>query len=79
MATQSPPDPRLAVVLRRVRAEREQSQEAVAADADIVMTTVYRLERLKMNPAWTTVCAIAEALDLPLEELGRLVEAEGRD
>lgn len=78
MATETPPDPRLAAVLRRVRQERERSQEAVAGEADLVLTTISRVELVQMNPAWTTVCAIAEALDLPLGELGRLVEAEGR-
>jgi transcriptional regulator with XRE-family HTH domain len=78
MATQTPPDARLAAVLRRVREERDWTQEQVAHEADLVLTTVSRLELSQMNPAWTTVCAIAEALDLPLDELGRLVEAEGR-
>jgi DNA-binding XRE family transcriptional regulator len=72
-----PPDPRLANVLKQVRLERERTQEAAAYEADLVTTTVARVERCQINPAWTTVCAIAEALDLPLAELGRLVEAEG--
>jgi DNA-binding XRE family transcriptional regulator len=70
------PDQRLAKVLKRVRTEREQTQENTAFNADLVTTTIARVEGSHVDPAWTTVCAIAEALDLSLSELGQLVEAE---
>lgn len=71
------PDQRLATVVRRLRQEREQTIEGVGYGAGLVATTITRVEGGRVDPGWTTVCAIAEALGLPLAELGRLIEAEG--
>lgn len=71
-------DPRLAAILRQARIERGQTQEDLAYEADLVATTIARVEGGRVDPSWTTVCTIAEALGLPLDELGRLIEVEGR-
>jgi DNA-binding XRE family transcriptional regulator len=71
------PDHRLAIVLSRVRDEQQRTAERLALEADLVASTVTRIETERSDPTWTTVCALAEALELPLAELGRLVEAEG--
>jgi DNA-binding XRE family transcriptional regulator len=76
IAPRSAPDPDLAPVLRRLREQRGLSQEAVARRAGISLNSYARIEGGLANPSWTTGRAIAEALDVTLEELGRLVEAE---
>ena len=76
MPSHVPPDPALAAVLRLLRQEREESQEDVAFGADIATGTVSRVERVKLDPAWTTVRSLAKALDMSLEELGAAVERE---
>lgn len=68
------PDPRLARVLRRMREELGESQEDLALEADMTTSGYARIERGLAEPGWTTVCRIAEALGVSLEELGREVE-----
>jgi transcriptional regulator with XRE-family HTH domain len=70
-------DPRLAAVLRRLRTERELSQERLAVAAGITAGTINSIERGSRGPTWVTVCKLAEALGVSLNELGRQVEAEG--
>jgi transcriptional regulator with XRE-family HTH domain len=79
-----PVDRALAAVLRRIREDRGLSQEAVARKADISVVTLARIEGspdtpTKTSPAWATVSAIAAAMSLPLEELGRLVERQRQE
>jgi transcriptional regulator with XRE-family HTH domain len=69
-------DQDLAKVLRRLREERDYSREVVAVRAGVSLTTLVKAELGSSSPTWPTVRAIAEALDVSLEELGRLVEAE---
>lgn len=60
---------------RRVRALREAlgiSQEAFADRVGIHRTYIGGIERGERNPTLATLCRIAAALDLPLEELMRL-------
>jgi transcriptional regulator with XRE-family HTH domain len=71
-------DARLAAVLRRLRTERDLSQERLAAAAGITAGTINSIERGSRGPTWVTVCKLAEALGITLRELGRLVEAEGK-
>jgi transcriptional regulator with XRE-family HTH domain len=69
-------DPALAAVLRRLRAERGLSQEAVAHRAEISFTTLAKIELGQSAPAWTTVRAIARALEISMGDLGTAVDAE---
>ena len=55
------------------------SQEALAHDAGLTVTSLARIERAQANPTWTTVAAIAEALGVSLAQLARAVEKRGVD
>jgi transcriptional regulator with XRE-family HTH domain len=76
MSSVSPADPHLATVLRRVREERNETQEDVAFEAGLTTLTIRRAEQGKVVPSWATVRAIAHALELSLAELAKAVERE---
>lgn len=67
-------DPALATVLRELRETRGRSQEAVAHSAGIAVNSLRRIEYGQSNPTWTTVRAVAAALDISLAELGREID-----
>jgi transcriptional regulator with XRE-family HTH domain len=68
-------DPDLAAVLRRLREDRGVTQEALAARAGITTGSYARIELGQSSPAWSTVRQIAGALDVPLADIARAVEA----
>jgi transcriptional regulator with XRE-family HTH domain len=70
----SKPDPALAAALRRLRVERGHTQEDLAHRAGITVAAFARIERGHANPTWTTVRALAEALEVSLHHLGEAVE-----
>lgn len=70
------PDPILAALLRRLREERELSQEALAHKAGITAGSLGRIELAQSSPAWATVRQIAKALDVTMVELSEVVEAD---
>jgi transcriptional regulator with XRE-family HTH domain len=70
------PDPVLAVVLKRLREERGLTQEALAFRSGVSMSSLGRIELGRTSAAWTTVCQLAEALDVSMGELGAAVDAE---
>jgi transcriptional regulator with XRE-family HTH domain len=76
MSSLPPIDPILAAVLRRVREERNETQEDVAFGAGLTTLTIRRAEQGKVIPSWATVRAIAHALGLSLVELAEAVERE---
>ncbi len=78
MPPPSEPDAALGAALRRYRLAARLTQEDVAHEAGLTTTTYARIELAQSSPAWATVRRIADALGLSLDELGRLVEAEGR-
>ena len=69
-------DQALASILRRLREERNHTQEDLAYKAGITVAALARIERGQANPRWTTVERIASALDIGLGELGKAVERE---
>jgi DNA-binding XRE family transcriptional regulator len=71
------PDRDLAAVLRARRERDGRSQEALAHDAGITVTSLARIERGQANPTWTTVRSIAQALGITLVQLARAVEKHG--
>jgi transcriptional regulator with XRE-family HTH domain len=73
------PDPALGPLLRAAREDRGLRREQVAADAGITLSTLGNVERGEADPSWSTVRAIAAALELPLAELGRRVEGARRE
>lgn len=70
------PDAALAAAVRRLRIERNLTQEAVAFRAGVTTGSVARLELGQSVPGWDTVRQIASALDTSLRELAVAIEAE---
>lgn len=68
-------DPHLADVLRALRESQGRSQEALAHAAGIGVNSLRRIEYRQSNPTWTTVRALANALDISLAQLGREIDA----
>ncbi len=56
-------------VLRRVRRERDLSQEALAASAGIARNHVSELERARRDPSLATVVQLADALGMSMADL----------
>lgn len=71
-----PVDGALASALRRIRLDRGETQEDVAIDAGITLTTYGRMELGQSSPAWVTVRQVADGLGVSLVELAEAVEAE---
>jgi len=67
-------DAALAATLRRLRAERGDTQEDLAHRAGLTVAAFARIERGHANPTWTTVTRIAAALEISLAALGEAVE-----
>lgn len=57
--------------LRKLRKDRDLSQEALANDADIPINQVGRIERGEINTTISTSNAIVKALGISLAELCR--------
>jgi transcriptional regulator with XRE-family HTH domain len=70
------PDPALAAVIRRLREDRGESQEALAYRSHMAGGTLARIELCQASPAWVTVRDIAKALDIGIADLATLVESE---
>jgi transcriptional regulator with XRE-family HTH domain len=68
------PDPALAAALKRFRHRNGITQRALASKASVTVTTISRVERGANSPTWSTLSAIARALDVSMEELGSAVE-----
>ncbi|HZV73103.1 MAG TPA: helix-turn-helix transcriptional regulator [Conexibacter sp.] len=61
--------------IRRMRRERELSQEAVAAAADVHPNQVGRLERGAADVYTSTLLRVVDGLGVPLSEVARAYEA----
>jgi transcriptional regulator with XRE-family HTH domain len=68
-------DPALAAYLKQLREERGFSQEAVAHKSGLTSGSYASIEHGRSAPAWATVRAIADALEISLAELAAAVEA----
>ena len=73
---QAQPDQALATVIRRLRLERGMTQEELAFEANITVSTMNRAELGKNSPTWTTVLCITAGLGVSLTELAARVESE---
>lgn len=69
------PQPALGEAVRQLREQRGLTQERLAQDAGVTTGTVSLIERGQSNPAWGTVKAIAKALGLSMEKLGKVAES----
>jgi transcriptional regulator with XRE-family HTH domain len=55
--------------VRHLREKRGLTQESLAQEAGVTTGTVSLVERGRSNPAWGTVRALADGLDVPIVEL----------
>jgi transcriptional regulator with XRE-family HTH domain len=69
------PDLALAALLKRLREDREITQEQLAFDAGITTSALSRIERGLNSPGWTTVKRISEALEVSVAQVASEVEA----
>lgn len=74
---QEQPDLALASVVKRLREERNTSQEQLAFAAGITASALSRIERGLNNPGWTTVKRLASALGMTMLQFSAEVEGEG--
>jgi transcriptional regulator with XRE-family HTH domain len=73
------PQPALGEAIRQLREKRGMTQERLAQDAGLTTGTISLVERGQSNPAWGTVTALADALDVTVSHLATLVaRLEGR-
>jgi len=70
------PDPALAAVLKRLREERNITQETLAYHAGLSVGTLGRIEVARTAPSWDSVRRIIDALGITLAELAAAIEAQ---
>ena len=71
------PDQKLAAALKRLREDRDMTQEELAYKAGITISSLSRIERGITSPAWTTVAKLIRILDVGFAELVEKVEQTG--
>ncbi len=69
MGLPSQPQPALGEAVRQLRSQRGMSQEDLAHEAGITISTLSLLERGRSNPTWATVRGIAAALGVSMSEI----------
>jgi transcriptional regulator with XRE-family HTH domain len=69
-------DPQIGLgkAIRKLRQEKNLSQEALGNRADIHPTWISHIESGRINPTWGNVRRIATGLKVPLEQLAALAE-----
>ena len=68
------PDPVLAAVLKQLREERDVTQEELAYNSGITVSSLSRIERALTSPGWITVGKITHALGVSMAELAEELE-----
>jgi transcriptional regulator with XRE-family HTH domain len=63
------PQPALGAAVRAIRDERDLKQLDVAEDASVTVAHLSKIETGKVNPTWSTVQAIANALGVTITDL----------
>jgi transcriptional regulator with XRE-family HTH domain len=63
------PNQTLGVRLKQLREERGLTQERLALEADVTVSTLSRIERDAASPRWSTVSKIADALGINLRDI----------
>jgi XRE family transcriptional regulator, regulator of sulfur utilization len=75
MAPRKEPQPALGQAIRRLRTERNLSQEELGHLAEIHPTWISHIESGRTNPAWGTVRRIAAVFEVPLSKIVLLAES----
>ncbi len=68
------PQPGLGNAIRRLREKAGETQETIAAKAEVSVQTLSHIEAGKANPTWATTRDIAAALGVSITELAKLSE-----
>jgi transcriptional regulator with XRE-family HTH domain len=76
MARQDKPRAALGQAIRRLRLERNLTQEGLAHSAGITVGHLSKIERGQSNPTWETVDRIAGALGASVADLAGQAETE---
>jgi len=79
MARRTEPQPALGRAIRRLRKERDLSQEELGHLAEIHPTWISHIESGRTNPAWGTVRRIAKVLDVRLSDVVLMTERLAED
>ena len=79
MAPRKEPQPALGQAIRRLRTERDLSQEELGHLAEIHPTWISHIESGRTNPSWGTVRRIAAVLEVKLSEVVLLAESLADD
>jgi transcriptional regulator with XRE-family HTH domain len=74
MKRSSRPQPAIGAAVRQLREKRGMTQEALASQAGITLSTLSVIERGLANPTWATMRDIAAALGVSIGELAKLSE-----
>jgi len=72
------PQPEFGAVVRELRSRRGASQKQLAREAGISPPTLCGIERGYGNPTWTTVVALAKALQVSVAEIATRAEEQAR-
>lgn len=75
MAPRKEPQAALGEAIRRLRKERDLSQEELGHLAEIHPTWISHIESGRTNPAWGTVRRIAAVFEIPLSAIVLLAES----
>jgi len=70
-------DPALAAVLRRLREERDETQEDLGYKVRLTAGSLSKIELVQADPGWSKVRRIIDGLGVTLVELAEAVEREG--
>jgi DNA-binding XRE family transcriptional regulator len=65
-------------VLKRLREQRDMTQETLAFHAGLSVGTLGRIEVGRTAPSWDSVRRIIDALGVTMADLGAAVDAERR-
>jgi transcriptional regulator with XRE-family HTH domain len=74
VARRAEPQPELGRAIRRLRKERDLSQEELGHLSEIHPTWISHIESGRTNPAWGTVRRIAAVFEVRLSEIVLLAE-----
>jgi transcriptional regulator with XRE-family HTH domain len=55
--------------VRTIRKSKKMTLEQLACDANIEISQIYRIEKGKINPTFTTLLALSVGLEISLKEL----------
>jgi len=76
------PQPALGLAIHQLRIKRGATQKGIAEATGLTTRTMSFIETGKANPTWATLQDIADALEVSMVDLAKLVaklKAEGKD